>query len=142
MKQTALLIPEVFDMIRKQGDNTEAKIKLMQENQTAAMLEVLQRGFGDCVSPYEKDFITYRPDDSPHGYPYTTLYKEYSRMEYFYYGPKFIESQKIRERKLVGILESVHWTEANLLENMFTKNLSVYGLTKEIVKEAFPNLKI
>ena len=63
-------------------------------------------------------------------------------MEYFYYGPKFIENQKIRERKLVGILESVHWTEANLLENMFTKKLSVYGLTKEIVKEGFPNLRI
>ena len=40
MKQTALLIPEVFDMIRKQGDNAETKIKQLDFDSVNAKINI------------------------------------------------------------------------------------------------------
>ena len=48
----------------------------------------------------------------------------------------------MRDKKLRNLLELLHFSEASLLENVFSGNLDTYNITKELVLEAFPNLNI
>ena len=45
-----------------------------------------------------------------------------------------------REKIFLGLLESVHPKDAELVVGMINKKLPVDGITKNVVKEAFPNL--
>ena len=45
-----------------------------------------------------------------------------------------------RDKKLTNILQMLHFSEASLLENIFTQKLDVYGITKELILEAYPEL--
>ena len=49
-------------------------------------------------------------------------------------------SQKIkREQLFIGVLEGVHPEDAKLVISMINKE-KIYGLSRPIVEEAFPNL--
>ena len=45
-----------------------------------------------------------------------------------------------REKMFLDILETVHPRDAELLAGMVNKKLPIKGVTKALVKEAFPNL--
>ena len=45
-----------------------------------------------------------------------------------------------RERLFIGILESIHPQDAELVLKMVEKKMPAKGLTRKIVEEAFPGL--
>ena len=45
-----------------------------------------------------------------------------------------------REKMFLDILETVHPRDADLLVGMINKDMPIKGITKKLVKEAFPDL--
>ena len=74
--------------------------------------------------------------------PPSTLLRYHRNFKYFVKGLR--ESSKLnpirRERMFIDILEAVHPRDAEILVSMINKKSPVKGLTKTVVKEAFPEL--
>ena len=45
-----------------------------------------------------------------------------------------------REKVYLGLLESIHPKDAEIVVKMVNKKLSIPKITEKVVKEAFPNL--
>ena len=141
MKYIVRLQSEILNEIR-QAPTKEEKINLLKQNFNHALDLMFTFVYGPRKSPYENGVPQYKPDDSPYGYSYTTLNKECDRLCYFFDTKYFIKNDKIRDTKIKNILETLHFSEAALLENVFKKSLESYGITKELVFEAFPQIKL
>ena len=46
----------------------------------------------------------------------------------------------LREKMFLDIIESIHPKDAELVVQMINKDLKLKGITKSLVKEAFPGL--
>ena len=72
----------------------------------------------------------------------TTLRKQYQNFYHFVKGGNGGLSQTRREMMFINLLESVHPLEAEILVLVKDKKLSEsYKITKELVAEAFPDIK-
>jgi hypothetical protein len=139
MKYINRLYSEVLNEVR-QSKSEEEKISLLRENETPVLLMIFKYGFGKLNSPYKNGVPKYTPDDSPYGFSYTSLNKEIQRLPFFFETKQLISDEKFRDKKLKNLLEMLHFSEAALVENIFSKKLDRY-VSKEIVIKAFPKLK-
>lgn len=81
----------------------------------------------------------YKVDDSPLGLEYNSLYQEYRRFYLFQPAATHVPIVK-KQSILADILESVHATEAMLIERIFNRDMGDYNLTEETVRAAYPDL--
>lgn len=98
-----------------------------------------------CVFDDKIQFLL--PEGKP---PYTpaqeiavpsSWHKQHLQLAYLVKGGKGGNMLPIkRERIFIGILESVHPDDAEVLVDMINKKTTCKGLTKAVVKEAIPNL--
>jgi len=132
-----LLIPEHFDALVMM-DSDQEKADYLRAHGTPALRELLRLVFDPAVS-FDTPIPEYLPDDSPLGLSFNTLYQEYKRMYLFQPTATHINLKK-KQDLLAAILESVHSTEAMLLERVFAKDLSDYDLSEDVVRMAFPAL--
>lgn len=138
MKTQAEYIGEIFIHVGKLHTEEE-KIKYLKSVQNLPLLKILEFAYSDkYTSPYT-DIPQYEPDDSPIGYSYSGLHKEYSRIPYFMNTDLFIQSDKIRNKKLKNILEIIHWTETPILEAIILKK-ELPHISKDLAKKAFPHI--
>jgi len=137
----AKLLSEVLDEASKIS-NRKDRIAFLQKNKTPALMDVLRVAYDeDIVSLLPKGAPSYRKDDAPAGYEYSTLHKLHRRFKYFFKGPIANETQPIRrESMFVSVLESLNVKEAELLIAAKDKELKVKGITKKLVQDAFPTL--
>lgn len=130
---------EVFERVGK-ALTREDKIQILKENDHWAIRDVI----AGCLNPkVEWNLPKGRP-------PYTanniesvpgTLLRENQKFTYFVKGGKGDEMAPYkRERIFIGILESVHPKDAELVLKMVEKKMPVKGLTRKIVEEAYPGL--
>ena len=138
MKNQAEYIGEVFLHVGKLTTEQE-KIEYLREVQTFALLKILQYAYSDVYTSQYKEIPEYTPDDSPIGYAYSGLHKEYSRIPYFMDTDQFINNDRIRNNKLKNILEIIHWTESPILEAIILKK-QLPHISKELAIKAFPNI--
>ena len=136
-------IPEIFE--KASGLKTKkAKIAYLQEaGQYPAFKDILRINFDDDIVPLLPSGETpYRKDDAPEGMQYQSLHKEYRRFTYFFKGSPAAEnlSPIKRESMWIDLLESLSGGESELLAKAKDKRLKYKGITKALVKEAFPNL--
>ena len=82
----------------------------------------------------------YRPDDSPIGYSYSSIYREADRLPYFFKTNKLIENEDKRNQKLRMILENVSGMESAFLERILSKTYVNPNLNINVINSAFPNL--
>jgi len=69
------------------------------------------------------------------------LNKAYTQFKYFFKGPVANEMKQIkRESLFLNLLETLHVEEAELLIAAKDKSMKYKGITKKLVKDAFPNL--
>jgi hypothetical protein len=131
---------EILDKAAKQRAKKD-KIKVLQENSEVwAMRDILQGTYSDNIQwnlPAGK--VPYTPaDESSHP---ASLHKEHMKFKYFVKGLR--ESSRLpavkREKLFIDMCESVHPRDAELLVAMINKE-PTKGLTKTLVKEAFPDL--
>jgi intracellular sulfur oxidation DsrE/DsrF family protein len=121
------------------------KIEILRKNFTPRFGEFLQLAFAEDVK-FDVELPTaYKVNVEPVGMTMTTLHIEMAKLYRFIEGhPKRIAglSGKKQQNLFIGILESLHKDEAELLIRVVKKNLGVKFLTANLLKEAYPGINL
>jgi hypothetical protein len=128
------LISEIVYDVRD-AKTEEEKISILQKNKSQALIELMKYAFLENYPKLDK-VPEYVPDDSPIGYSYAKLIREYKVIPYFFEKKEGLQHKK-QQDKLKLMLESLHWTESALLENVLMKNTSSFGFDLNILRKAF-----
>lgn len=135
--------PEVFEILEKveNAKTKKDKIAVLQANDVMPLLDVLRGTFDETIQwNLPGGTPPYTPNNEE-SYP-STLLRQHRNFKYFVKGLR--ESNSLnpirRERMFIDILEAIHPKDAELLVSMINKKSPVKGLTKSLVKEAFPQL--
>lgn len=120
----------------------DERIKFLQLNKSPGLTDILRINYDETiVSALPEGAPNYRQDDAPKDYQYTILNKAYTQFKYFFKGPIANEMKQIkRESLFLNLLETLHVEEAELLIAAKDKSMKYKGITKKLVKDAFPNL--
>ena len=131
-------VHEVLALVDKAASKKD-KIELLQKHDSMVLKNVLLGTFDDS---FEWDLPPgtppYQPCDA-HNAP-SNLTKQLNNLPYFIKGQKKDLLKIKREMMFIRLLESIHPEDAKIVLAMVAKKLPVKGLTKALVKEAFPNL--
>ena len=135
------LISEVLTEAGKIVKRDE-RIKFLQLNKSPGLTDILRINYDESiVSALPEGAPNYRQDDAPKDYQYTVLNKAYTQFKYFFKGPVANGMKQIkRESLFLNLLETLHVEEAELLIAAKDKKMKFKGITKKLVKDAFPNL--
>jgi hypothetical protein len=130
---------EIFDKFELEKSRSK-RIEILKQNNIPALRDILRGMFDDTLEfnlPEGKPpYTPNRPESIP-----STLLKKHRDFGYFVKGgPADDWPPYKRENSFIGLLESVHADDALLVMAMVNKKSPIKGLTKKLVKEAFPNL--
>ena len=129
---------EVLDLLSKKSSRKD-KISVLQEHQTPSLTDYLQCVFDDRVV---FNLPTGAPPYEPakeESYP-SSWQRENRQLAYLVKGLKGDSLMQVRRENIfIGVLESVHPRDAEILVDMINKRPHK-GLTKKLAQEAYPNL--
>lgn len=130
---------EVFELFEK-AKTRKDKIEVLKANETWALKDVLKGALDPKIEwLLPKGEVPYTACEE-HNAPSTLLRKNQD----FRYVVKGGGGEKMptfkREKIFLGIVESIHPKDAELVCAMINKKLPVKGLTVKLVQEAFPGL--
>lgn len=130
---------EVIALFEKQKSKPK-RIKVLQEHKSSSLKDYLQCLFDDRVQfllPAGKPPYTPAPEES---IP-SSWRKRNVDLQYIVKG---LAGERLlpikRESIFIGILETIHPMDAELIVKMINKTPPITSLTKEIVAEAFPEI--
>lgn len=133
-------IGEIFSLVH-QEDDIQNKVKILRENVSVGMIELFRFAYDPSYISLINNIPKYREDDSPYGYSYSDLEKEYQRINYFFDYPNKNKNWNINPRQriktLINILERIHWSDAAILSSILLKK-TIPNISLELVKKAFP----
>jgi len=131
----------VFEVIEEavKAKTKNDKINMLKKYESAALKDILRGTYDDTIQfnlpEGEPPFTANDPHNTP-----SNLMKQHKQFGYFVKGgPGDSINQIKREMMFIRLLESIHPADAKLVCNM-TDKVKITGLTKAVVKEAFPNL--
>jgi hypothetical protein len=133
------LIYEILDGASK-AKTKEERITILRKYESWALKDVLRASFDKTViftvpsgdPPYEPN----RPESTP-----SNLLRKNRDFTYFVKGGQGDAMPAFkREKVYVGLLESIHPKDAEIIVKMVNKKLGIPKITEKIVKEAFPSL--
>ena len=134
---------EVFEILEKveNAKTKKDKIAVLQKNEIMPLLDVLRGTFDETIQwNLPGGTPPYTPNNEE-SYP-SSLLRQHRNFKYFVKGLR--ESNGLnpirRERMFIDILEAIHPKDAEVLVSMINKKSPMKGLTKNLVKEAFPQL--
>jgi len=134
---------QVYEILEKaaKSKTRDEKIKILKQNDIMPLLDVLKGTFDETIQwNLPAGPVPYTPS-SEESHP-STLRKQHLNFKYFVKGLR--ESNRLtpvkRERMFIDMCESVHPRDAEVLVAMINKKSPQKGITKTLVKEAFPNL--
>jgi len=137
-------IGEIFSLV-EQESSEEEKIKILRENSSPALFSIIKFAYEPTYVSLIKEIPEYKPDDSPYGYSYSDLTKEYHRLNYFFDYPdknkSWIINAKQMNKMLFNILERIHWSDSAILSDILTKR-KIPNIPLKLIKKAFPQLEI
>jgi len=134
---------QIFEILQQVSSKRakKDKISILRENETMALRDVLRGTFDDVIQwNLPAGNVPYTPatEESPPN----TLLKKHMDFKYFVKGLR--ESNRLspvrRERMFLDMCESIHPRDADVIVNMINKKPPMKGITKTLVKEAFPDL--
>lgn len=130
---------EVFELFEK-AKTRKDKIEVLKANETWALKDILKGALDPKIEwLLPKGEVPYTACEE-HNAPSTLLRKNQD----FRYVVKGGGGEKMpsfkREKIFLGIVESIHPKDAELVCAMINKKLPVKGLTVKLVQEAFPGL--
>ena len=135
---TTLLIHEVIELVNKQKTKAD-KIKVLKQHESWALKDII-RGSMDTTLNWNlpvgaPPYTPCTPESTP-----ATLLRENTKFIYFVKGGPGTKLPSFkREQMFIGIIESVHPQDALLVIDMIAKK-TPKGLTRPLIKEAFPGL--
>lgn len=130
---------EVIEVASK-AKTREEKIQVLKQNESWALKDILRGAYDDSIQwnlppgkpPYEAC------DESNHP---SNLHQHNKKFIFFAKGGKGDKMPAVkRESIFIKMCEAVHPVEADMLCLMKDKKQLAKGITKKIVKEAFPGL--
>lgn len=130
------LFSQILTEVQEAHD--EDKPIVLQTNDTPMLRQLLILAL-DPTYVFDVEIPSYRENTETDGFSSNNLYVEYRRMYIFLDTYKKIAPAR-KAVLLVQILESIDVSDAPCLIDVIKKDLSKYGLTKEIVNQAFPGL--
>ena len=129
-------IYEVIEDTQKAKTKAD-KIKVLKQNETWALKDVLR-------GTYDSTVAWNLPEGAPpykacegHNAP-SNLIRKNSQFRYFAKGGVNMHQIK-RERMFIGLIESIHPKDAELVIGMINKKKPT-GITRAVIEEAFPGL--
>jgi len=135
----AKFVYEVLEQFEKAKDR-KAKIQVLKQNDTLALKSILAGALDPKVEwLVPKGPVPYTANEE-HNAP-SNLISKYKDFRYVVKGGpgERIPSYK-RESVFLGMLESIHPRDAELVVKMINKEKPCDGMTLKIVKEAFPDI--
>jgi len=133
-----LLVYEVLNKASEAKTKKE-KVEILKKNNSGALQDVLR-------GTYDKSIVWLLPDGEPsyevnkEGSIPSNLLKKCTMFAYFVQGGKGPDMHPIRrERLFIELLSQIHPEDAKVCIAMINKK-PIKGVTKTVVKEAFPNL--
>ena len=134
------LLTEVLDLASKQKTKAK-KVEVLKEYDTDALRAILIWNY-EAVSMLPDGEVPYTPNDVPAGIEHQQLSTEYKRLYHFVKGGNDSLAPLRRESMFIQLLEGLHKDEAELLVKVKDRRLEeVYKITKDVVAEAYPDIK-
>jgi hypothetical protein len=133
---------EILDLVSKQR-SSEKKVEILREYETDALKTIFIWNFDESViSMLPEGDVPYKENEVPVGTDHTSLRREHKNLYHFVRGGNDSLSQIRRETMFIQILEGLHPDEAKILCLVKDKKLSSqYKITKEIVTQAYPDVR-
>jgi len=134
-----LSFAEIFAKVSKIKSKKE-KVSFLKQYQTDALRMVVKSSFDPkIVWALPEGEVPYTPNDAPEGTEHSNLSYEARKLYHYIQGGNPGLSQSKRESMFVGLLESLHPDEADILVASKDKLLhqKYKGLSKNVVMEAF-----
>ena len=130
---------EVFELFEK-AKTRKDKIEVLQKHESWALKDILKGALDPRIEwLLPKGEVPYTACE-PHSTPSSLLRKNRDFRYVVKGGPGGQMPSFKREKIFLGIVESIHPKDAELVCAMINKKLPVKGLTNKIVEEAFPGL--
>ena len=137
------LYSEIFDEFDK-AETRADKIAVLRKHDHPRFREFLWYVFSPEVK-FDVTVPKYKPSVEPAGLNMSYIHMEVPRLYRFVINhpkrPAGLHGKK-QENLFIGILESVHKSEADLLVKMVKKDLGIKYLTDKIIEEAFPGINL
>jgi len=122
------------------------KIDYLRKNGSIPLQTILKGAYDDSVIwNLPEGTPPFQADGAPKGFEMVSLHKQCKKFKHFVKGGVGDNQPSARrERMFIGILESLHSSEAELVLNMKEKTLmgKYNGITSALVAEAFPDLLV
>jgi len=133
---------EILDLVSKQKTN-EQKVKVLKEYANDALKSLLIWNFDESIiSVLPTGEVPFKPNENPLGTDHSSLRREFKHFYNFVKGGNDTLPSIRRETIFIQILEGLHPNEAEVLCLVKDKQLqSKYKITKELVSEAYPDIK-
>tara|TARA_B100000073_G_scaffold283218_1_gene244211 strand:+ start:360 stop:818 length:459 start_codon:yes stop_codon:yes gene_type:complete len=133
---------EILDLVSKQRTKAK-KIEILKKYECDALKAVLIWNFDEtAISMMPEGEVPYKKNEAPLGTDHTSLRKEWKNLYHFVKGGNDSLSSLRRESMFIQLLEGLHPDEADIICLVKDGGLeSKYKLKKEIVKEAFSDIK-
>lgn len=135
------LVSEILQEF-EEAKNRNEKIAVLRKYDHPRFREFLIYALNESIV-FDVEIPPYRPAVEPAGLNYTYLESEIPKLYRFIKNhprrPEGLTPHKQKQLLLV-VLESLHKDEAELMVKMMKKDLGIKFLTKQIVKEAFPDI--
>ena len=134
--QRTLAIAEILDLVKESKD-VQTKVSLLRQYDNETLRYILELAFHPNVG-------WWLPEGAPPYKPCEVLdtegrlYQEARTLPLYLYGNRPDLKQHQRENLFIGLLESLHPKDANLL--IAVKDKKVAGLNVATINEAFPGL--
>lgn len=142
---TKTYTPLISEILRKVNNakTKEEKKKILLDNNSQALRSLFIWNYDETViSMIPEGDVPYTPNPAPEGTDNLLLVNEGRRFHYFVKGGGNI-SQLKREQMFLGMLESLHPDEAEVLCLVKDKKLQTKytRISKTLIQEAFPNIQ-
>lgn len=133
---------EILALVSKQRTKAK-KIEVLKQYECDALKSVLIWNFDNtAISVMPEGEVPYKKNEAPLGTDHTSLRKEWRNLYHFVKGGNDSLSSLRRESMFIQLLEGLHPDEAEIICLVKDGNLeSKYKLKKEIVKEAYTDIK-
>ena len=133
---------EILDLVSKQRTKAK-KIEILKKYECDALKAVLIWNFDEtAISVMPDGEVPYKKNEAPLGTDHTSLRKEWKNLYHFVKGGNDSLSSLRRESMFIQLLEGLHPDEAEIICLVKDGDLeSKYKLKKEIVKEAYSDIK-
>lgn len=137
------LYSEILDEFDK-AETRADKIAVLRKHDHPRLREFFWYAFSEEVQ-FDVEVPKYKPAVEPAGLNMSYLHMEVPKLYRFVINhPKRTPglNGSRQQNLLIGILESVHKDEAEILVKLINKDLKIKYLTANIVKEAYPGINL